>query len=167
MNWNAIEAVGSLLAAFATTAAVLVALYESGAIFNERISIFFGLDFVLMDTAGWGEDIDIFEVKVTNKGNKPVYMQSFGFSFGKNVANLLILNPEYGSIKEPILPGKNSVLGNNREALIDSMKKLARENKGLENKKVKVFVVTELKTYYSKTKYKVKDIINSEARELS
>ncbi len=161
MNWIAIEAIGSLLAAFATTAAVLVALYESGVIFNERISIFFGLDFVLVDSFGSNEDI--IQVKVTNKGNKPIYIQSFGFSFGKNITNLMILNPEYGSIREPIPPGKNSVFGNNRESLVSSVKKLAKENKGIENRKVKVFVVTELKSYHSKTKYKVKDIINSKS----
>jgi hypothetical protein len=160
INWIAIEAIGSILAAFATTAAVLLALYESGVIFNERISIFFGLNFTVVNSIGLNEEV--FEVKVTNKGKRPIYIQSFGFSFGKNIDNLMYINPEYGTIPESIPPGKNSVYCNKRKSLIKGVKELTEKNKGIKNRKVKVFVVTELKSYRAKTKYRIKDIINSE-----
>lgn len=160
MNWEAIGVMGSILAAFATTAAVLVALYESGAICNERISISFGLNFAIVDT--FGSSTDVFEVKIKNKGNKPVYVQTFGFSFGKGVVSFMYLDLEYGDMKEPILPGKNSVYCHKKEALISEVKKIASENKGINNRKVRVSVVTELKTYTIKTGYRVKDILGSE-----
>lgn len=147
--WTAFGAIGGTLGAFATAAAVVVALWQTKHSEKKSLKLTFSDSMRLM-----GTDEYFINLSITNVGNRKVIIDKWGFYYhNKKIGLLNVIPTEICKCINPTLPSDldselRISLFFEQKTFVAELKKGIKEGKFKFNKKVDFFAIDTTGKYY-------------------
>lgn len=101
--WTAFGAIGGTVGALATTAAVIVALWQTKYSQKKKIKLSFPDNYMLYNS-NTGASIKFIGVGVSNIGNRKVIIQNWGVYLKKDTAALIVTPTDVSSFEKMVYP---------------------------------------------------------------
>ena len=155
VNWDAVSAIGTLIGATATFAAVVVALFQTKVANIKRLKLAFSDSHIVIDTkSGKQESGPYFYISAANTGNRDITIENWFIEVGKGSSYLVKNNeslPFLTQLPTKIAPEESIDLAVLRKDILDALRK--NKSIGFLDMKRKITIV--LRDNTSKT-YRIK-----------
>lgn len=170
--WTAFAAIGSTIGALATTAAVIIALWQTKLHYKKILKVSFIEHYSFMSET----DSEVYRfvgLSVTNIGNRITLLHGWGFSL-VTAENILLLpdRTPMGKLVNVKVPHRLDVeeaitFGYNKASFYELIQKLIDQNLIEANKKIKCFVMDSTgKAHYTYTNKTAEKLLSSIRKEL-